>query len=61
MAFRVPVLITSMLLALQVNASLDSDLLAGIEARNIGPAAVGGRITAIDVVTFIVRCNGNRR
>ena len=31
-------------------AALDPDLLAGLEARNIGPAAVGGRIAAIDAV-----------
>ncbi len=31
-------------------AALDSDLLAGLKARNIGPAAVGGRIAAIDAV-----------
>lgn len=31
--------------------ALDSDLLAGMQARNIGPAAVGGRIAAIDVVS----------
>lgn len=31
-------------------AALDSDKLAGLKARAIGPAAVGGRITAIDVV-----------
>ncbi len=32
------------------NPGLDPDLLAGLEARAIGPAAVGGRIAAIDVV-----------
>jgi photosystem II stability/assembly factor-like uncharacterized protein len=30
--------------------ALDSDLLAGLSARSIGPAAVSGRIAAIDVV-----------
>lgn len=32
------------------HAALDDDLLAGLKARNIGPAAVGGRIAAIDAV-----------
>lgn len=31
--------------------AIDTDLLAGLQARNIGPAAVGGRIAAIDVVS----------
>jgi len=31
-------------------AALDSDLLEGLKARAIGPAAIGGRIAAIDVV-----------
>ncbi|MGB5347496.1 MAG: hypothetical protein WBN23_15120, partial [Woeseia sp.] len=31
-------------------AALDADLLAGLQARNIGPATVSGRIAAIDVV-----------
>lgn len=31
-------------------AAPDSDLLSGLEARAIGPAAVGGRITSVDVV-----------
>jgi photosystem II stability/assembly factor-like uncharacterized protein len=31
-------------------AALDTDLLAGLKARAIGPAAIGGRISAIDVV-----------
>ena len=31
-------------------AALDSELLAGMKARAIGPAAIGGRISAIDVV-----------
>ncbi|MFT5140558.1 MAG: photosystem II stability/assembly factor-like uncharacterized protein, partial [Rhodothermales bacterium] len=33
-----------------VVGSLDSDLLDGLKARAIGPAAIGGRIAAIDVV-----------
>ena len=42
----------SLLLALAgtAQAALDAELLAGLEARNIGPAAVGGRISAIDAV-----------
>jgi hypothetical protein len=32
------------------SADLDPDLFAGLKARAIGPAAVGGRITAIDAV-----------
>ena len=35
---------------LSLSAALDSDLLAGMKARAIGPAAIGGRIAAIDVV-----------
>ena len=31
-------------------AALDAELLAGLKARNIGPAAIGGRIAAIDAV-----------
>ena len=32
-------------------AALDADLLDGLAARSLGPAAVSGRITAIDVVS----------
>ena len=40
-----------MLIGLDVNAQqLDMDLLKGMEPRNIGPAGMSGRITAIDVV-----------
>ena len=31
-------------------AALDADLLSGLSARTLGPAAVGGRISAIDAV-----------
>ena len=31
-------------------ASVDPDLLAGLKARSIGPAAMSGRVAAIDVV-----------
>ncbi len=42
----------SLLLSLPVAvpAALDGELLAGLAARNIGPAAVGGRISAVDAV-----------
>lgn len=41
----------AMLLFTPLNAQqLDMDLLKGIEPRNIGPAGMSGRITAIDVV-----------
>lgn len=36
--------------AVSAQAALDADLLHGMAARSIGPAAVSGRITAIDVV-----------
>ena len=35
---------------LSVQAALDADLLEGLSARALGPAAVGGRISAIDAV-----------
>jgi photosystem II stability/assembly factor-like uncharacterized protein len=34
----------------QVQASIDTDLLAGMKARNIGPAATSGRISDIEAV-----------
>jgi len=37
--------------AVTVQAAIDSDLLEGLSARTLGPAAVSGRITAIDVVS----------
>ena len=39
-----------MTLSLAAHAGFDPDLLAGMKARAIGPAAVGGRIAAIDAV-----------
>jgi photosystem II stability/assembly factor-like uncharacterized protein len=39
------------LLTTPVNADVDPDLLAGLAARAIGPAAVSGRISAIDAVS----------
>ncbi|MEJ8566728.1 WD40/YVTN/BNR-like repeat-containing protein [Elongatibacter sediminis] len=38
------------LLPLGALGALDSDLLSGLEARALGPAAVSGRVTAIDAV-----------
>ena len=45
-------LFLSFLLLGPVNAlaALDADLLKGLTARTLGPAAVGGRISAIDAV-----------
>jgi hypothetical protein len=37
--------------AVTLQAAIDSDLLEGLSARTLGPAAVSGRITAIDVVS----------
>jgi photosystem II stability/assembly factor-like uncharacterized protein len=48
---RVPQLLAVLLISCQLQAAVDSELLSGLKARSIGPAAVGGRITAIDVVT----------
>jgi photosystem II stability/assembly factor-like uncharacterized protein len=50
MTSRFAALVTTLFFVLQAQAAFDSDLLAGLQARNIGPAAVGGRITAIDVI-----------
>jgi photosystem II stability/assembly factor-like uncharacterized protein len=48
---RVFGLLLALLLApLTVSAALDADLLQGLSARTLGPAAVGGRIAAIDAV-----------
>ncbi|NNL95887.1 MAG: hypothetical protein HKO64_09730, partial [Xanthomonadales bacterium] len=43
-------LLICMSVAITAQAKLDSDLLSGLEARAIGPAAIGGRIAAIDAV-----------
>ena len=37
--------------AVTSQAAIDPDLLEGLSARSLGPAAVSGRITAIDVVS----------
>ncbi|MFQ6005012.1 MAG: hypothetical protein ACE5OQ_05850 [Woeseia sp.] len=49
---RVSALLHIVLLAvsLPATAALDTDLLKGLSARTLGPAAVGGRIAAIDAV-----------
>ncbi len=51
MPFKVAVFAASLLLSVPLHAALDSSLLSGLTARNIGPAAVGGRITSIDAVS----------
>ena len=45
-------LLLSILLLGPINAlaALDADLLKGLSARTLGPAAIGGRIAAIDAV-----------
>ena len=45
-----PALLALLSLAVPVQAAVDPALLAGLKARAIGPAAVGGRITAIDAL-----------
>jgi photosystem II stability/assembly factor-like uncharacterized protein len=50
---RLHLIATVLLLSLPgtaLTASIDPDLLKGLSARSIGPAGVGGRIAAIDVV-----------
>ncbi|NND44324.1 MAG: xyloglucanase precursor, partial [Xanthomonadales bacterium] len=42
--------VATVLFATPLWASLDPDLLAGMKARAIGPAAIGGRIAAVDAV-----------
>lgn len=36
--------------AMQANANIDTDLLSGMKARNIGPAATSGRISDVEAV-----------
>ena len=45
-------LLASVLLGISgpLSAGLDADLLHGLSARSLGPAAASGRITAIDAV-----------
>ncbi len=47
-----PCIVYLLLLSGSAHAALDAELLQGLKARSIGPAAVSGRITAIDVVRF---------
>src|SRR5215208_3282119 len=47
---RIASLVLSLLLAVSVHAQVDPDLLAGMKARSIGPAAMSGRVAAIDAV-----------
>ncbi len=47
---RVAAFFFSALLASSLSAQLDPDLLAGMKARAIGPAAMSGRVAAIDAV-----------
>jgi len=49
-AYRLALVLLAALAAGRAGAALDADLLAGLEARNIGPAAMSGRISAIDAV-----------
>ncbi|GAB5412491.1 MAG: hypothetical protein Cons2KO_00940 [Congregibacter sp.] len=42
----------ALLLSMATQAALDSDLLAGMQARNIGPAGMSGRITSVASVAF---------
>ncbi|MDZ4730022.1 MAG: hypothetical protein SH820_08790 [Xanthomonadales bacterium] len=45
-----PIMLTFLLVSGSAQAGLDAELLQGLKARSIGPAAVSGRITSIDVV-----------
>ncbi len=45
-----PLLSLLLLAPINLLAALDADLLSGLSARTLGPAAVGGRISAIDAV-----------
>ena len=45
-----PLLFASSVLSISAIADIDTDLLAGMKARNIGPATTSGRISDIEVV-----------
>ncbi|MDT0602475.1 WD40/YVTN/BNR-like repeat-containing protein [Thalassotalea castellviae] len=45
-----PLLFASYLISTLIYAEIDTDLLAGMKARNIGPATTSGRISDIEVV-----------
>lgn len=47
---RFPAFLAALLLASSAQSAFDASLFAGLEARAIGPAAVGGRIAAVDAV-----------
>jgi len=47
----IPLLLSTYLLSISAFADIDTDLLAGMKARNIGPAATSGRISDIEVVS----------
>jgi photosystem II stability/assembly factor-like uncharacterized protein len=47
---RILLLVLSFLLPLTIQAQIDPELLAGMKARSIGPAAMSGRVAAIDAV-----------
>ncbi|MEW6981831.1 WD40/YVTN/BNR-like repeat-containing protein [Colwelliaceae bacterium 6471] len=46
----IPLLVGASMISMQSSASIDTDLLAGMKARNIGPAATSGRISDIEAV-----------
>ena len=47
---RIASLVLSLLITVTLYAQIDPDLLAGMKARSIGPAAMSGRVAAIDAV-----------
>ncbi|MFL6246135.1 MAG: WD40/YVTN/BNR-like repeat-containing protein, partial [Thermoanaerobaculia bacterium] len=47
---RILLLVLSLLLPLTLQAQIDPELLAGMKARSIGPAAMSGRVAAIEAV-----------
>jgi photosystem II stability/assembly factor-like uncharacterized protein len=47
---HLPLLFASSVLSISAIADIDTDLLAGMKARNIGPAATSGRISDVEVV-----------
>jgi len=47
---RFSAIVATLLSSAPAFSALDGDLLSGLEARNIGPAAIGGRIAAIDAL-----------
>jgi photosystem II stability/assembly factor-like uncharacterized protein len=48
--FQLAAAVTLLLSSVSLGASFDPELLQGLSARSIGPAAVSGRITAIDAL-----------